>query len=167
MYQQDPHLDDLLRRPMQMANQEDLVDDFDDEDDDDMFGADLLAAAQEEREEEEREAAEFAASLLGDDAAEASAPQEEAVAEAPPEPVKLFTRPGVRRNLIGYAALTLFGLVPLVMLVMFGANAGLSPLMTLFSFAMLVGLGVSAYNLLYSFQHGYEFTVSFNVRSFF
>ena len=46
MYQQDPYLDDLLRRPMQMANQEDLVDDdFDDEDDDDMFGADLLARA--------------------------------------------------------------------------------------------------------------------------
>lgn len=168
MFQQDPDLDDLLRRPMQMATNEEF-DDFDDEDDDedDLFGADLLAAAQQEREEEEREAANFAASLLGEEP-EVEAPVEEAAPEAPPEPPKLFTRPGIRRNLIGYAVLTLFGLLPLVLLFVFGAAAGgLSPLMFLFALLMVVGLGFSAYNLIYSFQHGFEFTVSFNVRTFF
>lgn len=166
MYQHDPDLDDLLRRPMQMATNEEF-DDYEDEDDeDDLFGADLLAAAQQEREEEEREAADFAASLLGAEA-EPEVPVEEAAPEAPPEPPKLFTRPGIRRNLIGYAALTLFGLIPLVLLFVFWAAGGLSPLMALFAILLIAGLGFSAYNLIYSFQHGYEFTVSFNVRSFF
>lgn len=168
MYQHDPLLDDLLRRPMQMANQQDLTDDdFDEEeDDDDMFGADLLAAAQQEREDEEREANAFAASLLGQDE-EPEELVEEAAPEAPAEPVKLFTRPGIRRNLIGYGLLTLFGFVPLVLLFVFGAAAGLSPLMVLFAVALVLGLGFSLYNLIYSFQHGYEFTVSYNIRSFF
>lgn len=166
MYQHDPDLDDLLRRPMQMATNEEF-DDYEDEDDeDDLFGADLLAAAQQEREEEEREAADFAASLLGAEA-EPEVPVEEAAPEAPPEPPKLFTRPGIRRNLIGYSALTLFGLIPLVLLFVFWAAGGLSPLMALFAILLIAGLGFSVYNLIYSFQHGYEFTVSFNVRSFF
>jgi flagellar motor switch protein FliN/FliY len=167
MYQHDPFLDDLLRRPMQMANQQDFGDDdFDEDEDDDMFGADLLAAAQQEREDEEREANEFAASLLGQD--EEPVVVEEAAPEAPQEPVKLFTRPGIRRNLIGYGLLTLLGVFPLVLLFLFGAAAGgLSPLMVLFAVALVLGLGFSLYNLIYSFQHGYEFTVSYNIRSFF
>lgn len=166
MYQHDPSLDDLLRRPMLMAANND-VDDFDDEDeeDDDLFGDDILQAAKQEREDEEREASAFAASLLGQD--EEDAPIQEAVAETPQEPSKLFTRPGIRRNLIGYGVLTLLGFVPLVLLFLFSAAAGLSPVMMLFAIALVFGLGLSIYNLVYSFQHGYEFTVSFNIRSFF
>ncbi|HEY9842663.1 MAG TPA: FliM/FliN family flagellar motor switch protein [Candidatus Obscuribacterales bacterium] len=167
MYQHDPNLDDLLRRPMQMAMNNEDLEDYDDEDEDDLFGADLLAAAQQEREDEEREAADFAASLLGPEE-EVPAAAAEAAPEAPPEQPKLFTRPGIRRNLIGYGLLTLFGLIPLVLLFIFWAAAhGLSPVMGLFAFALILGLGFSVYNLVYSFQHGYEFTVSFNIRTFF
>lgn len=170
MYQHDPFLDDLLRKPMQMAMNDDdeydeYDDEYDDEDDDDLFGEDVLQAVQDEREAQEADAEAFAASLLG------GHPEEETAAEAEvevsPEQAKLFTRPGIRRNLIGYSLLTLFGFVPLVLLLLFGGVAGLGKTMTLFSVLMLVGLALSVYNLIYSFQHGFEFTVSFNVRSFF
>jgi len=169
MYQHDPFLDDLLRRPMQMAtnNEYDEYDDEEDDDEeDDLFGDDILEAAQGEKDAEDQEASDFAAALLGEDpgqdsAADVSAP------EVTPEQAKLFTRPGIRRNLIGYGLLTLFGFIPLVLLLLFGANAGLSSVMTLFAVAMLVGLILSVYNLVYGFQHGYEFTVSFDVRTYF
>jgi len=169
MYQHDPLLDDLLRKPMQMAMNEDdeydeYDDEYDDEDDDDLFGEDVLQAVQDEREAEEADAEAFAASLLGGHPEE---PAAEEAAEVSPEQAKLFTRPGIRRNLIGYSLLTLFGFVPFVLLMLFGGVAGLGKTMMLFSVLMLVGLALSVYNLIYSFQHGFEFTVGFNVRSFF
>lgn len=168
MYQHDPFLDDLLHRPMQMAMNDDEYDEYDDEyddeDDDDLFGDDVLQAVQDERAAEEKAAEDFAASLLGEQPEQEAA---EEVAEVPPEQAKLFTRPGIRRNLIGYTLMTLFGFVPFVLLLIFGAAAGLGKTMMLFSVLMFFGLVFSAYNLFYSFQHGYEFTVSFNVRTFF
>lgn len=172
MYQHDPHLDDLLRRPMQMAMNDDEYDEYDDDDEyeeeDDLFGEDVLQAAIEDREDQERAAEAFAASLLGEDAPiEEQISQEELAPEPPPEQAKLFTRPGIRRNLIGYGLLTILGFVPFVMLILFGIAAGLSLTMVVFSVAMFLGLALSVYNLIYHFQHGYEFTASFNIRTFF
>ncbi|MBF2051916.1 MAG: FliM/FliN family flagellar motor switch protein [Candidatus Sericytochromatia bacterium] len=157
MYQHDPSLDDLLRRPMQMASNE--YDEYEEEyedDEDDLFGDDVLQAAQGE---EEGDA--FEAPLSDVEAEAAAAP------EPTPEQTKLFTRPGIRRNLIGYGLMTLFGFVPFVMLLMFGLSVGLSGTMMFFSAALLAGLALSVYNLIYGFQHGYEFTVSFDVRTYF
>ncbi len=172
MYQHDPHLDDLLRRPMQMAMNDDEYDEYDDddeyEDEDDLFGEDVLQAAVDEREDQERAAEAFAASLLGgDESTSEQVSQEAAAPEPPPEQAKLFTRPGIRRNLIGYGLLTILGFVPFVMLLLFGLAAGLSATMIVFSVAMFLGLALSVYNLIYHFQHGYEFTASFNIRTFF
>ena len=68
MYQHDSSLDDLLRRPMQMATNDDdyeyeYEDDEYDEEEDDLFGSDVLEAAKTEREAEEQAAEAFAASL--------------------------------------------------------------------------------------------------------
>lgn len=156
MYQHDPSLDDLLRRPMQMASNEyDEYEEDYEEEDDDLFGDDVLQAAQGE------EGDAFAASLSAEAAEAPPAP------EPTPEQTKLFTRPGIRRNLIGYGLMTLFGFIPFVMLLLFGASVGLSGTMMFFSVALLLGLALSVYNLIYGFQHGYEFTVSFDVRTYF
>lgn len=156
MYQHDPSLDDLLRRPMQMASNEyDEYEEEYEEEDDDLFGDDVLQAAQGE------DGDALAASLSAEAAEAPAAP------EPTPEQTKLFTRPGIRRNLIGYGLMTLFGFIPFVMLLLFGASVGLSGTMMFFSVALLLGLALSVYNLIYGFQHGYEFTVSFDVRTYF
>ena len=63
MYQQDPLFDELLRKPMMMASQNDDYDE--DEEEEDLFGDDIMAALQAEKDAESAEAEAYAASLLG------------------------------------------------------------------------------------------------------
>lgn len=164
MFQHDSELDDLLRRPMQMAMDDyEYDDEYDDEDEEeDLFGDDLLSAVQEDKEAAEASAlADFMGSGEEEEQVEA-APD-----EPPPEQTKLFTRPGIRRSLLGYGLLIVAGFIPLVLLVLFAIAAGLSVTMSLFSVLFLAGLGLSIYNFYYSSKRGYDFTVSFDVRSFF
>ncbi len=170
MYQHDSSLDDLLRRPMQMAMNDDdyeyeYEDDEYDEEEDDLFGSDVLEAAKAEREAEEQAAEAFAASLLG-----GHPETEETVEEAPeppPEQNKLFSRPGIRRNMLAYGMMLVVGFIPLVLLILFATRAGLSAMMWLFTLGLVIGLGFSIYQLIFSFKNFHSYTVSFNVRSFF
>jgi flagellar motor switch/type III secretory pathway protein FliN len=163
MYMNDPFLDDLLRKPLLMASLDD--EDDEEEEEEDLFSDDLLQSVIADREAEQEEAEAFAASLRGDQSPQEEAPVEEAI---PQPPQKLFTRPGIRRNPIGYMIFTLSGLIPLVMLIiLMAAQKGLSGFMSVFLVLFLVGLGISFYNVIYNLKHGYEFTVSFNLRSFF
>lgn len=171
MYQHDSSLDDLLRRPMLMATNDDEYeyeyedDEFDDEEDD-LFGSDVLAAAQAEKEAEEQAAEAFAASLLGGHP-ENEVAEEEVAPEPPPEQSKLFLRSGVRRNFLGYGAVILAGFGLLLLLVLFAVRAGLSSIMMLFTLGLVVGLVLSVYQLVFIYNNFDQFTVSLNVRRFF
>lgn len=171
MYQHDSSLDDLLRRPMLMATNDDEYeyeyedDEFDDEEDD-LFGSDVLEAAKAEKQAEEQAAEAFAASLLGGHPENDTA-EEEAAPEPPPEQSKLFLRSGVRRNFLGYGAVILAGFGLLLLLVLFAVRAGLSSVMTLFTLGLVVGLVLSVYQLVFIYNNFDQFTVSLNVRRFF
>ncbi len=172
MYQHDSSLDDLLRRPMQMATNDDdyeyEYDDEYDEEEDDLFGSDVLEAAKAEREAEENAAEAFAASLLGGHP-ENETEEEEVLAapEPPPEQSKLFLRSGIHRNFVGYGGIILAGLVSLSLLVLFGLRAGLSSVMWLFTLGLVVGLALSVYHLVFITSNYDQFTVGLNVRRFF
>ncbi len=168
MYQQDPLFDELLRKPMMMASQND--DDYDedeDEEEEDLFGDDIMAALQAEKDAESAEADAYAASLLGGDEGDAEAAPAEPV--APPPPPKEYTLPGIWRHPWGYRLITLFGFVPLALLAAFTViQKSLSLPMTLFMVVFVVGLGFSIHHMLYLNANKYTFTVSFdNVRGFF
>ena len=117
MYQQDPLFDELLRKPMMMASQNDDYDEDEDEEEEDLFGDDIMAALQAEKDAESAEAEAYAASLLGGEEGETEAAPAEPV--APPPPPKEYTLPGIWRHLWGYRLITLFGFVPLALLAAF------------------------------------------------
>ena len=125
MYQHDSSLDDLLRRPMQMATNDDdyeyeYEDDEYDEEEDDLFGSDVLEAAKTEREAEEQAAEAFAASLLGGHPENETEEEVLEAPEPPPEQSKLFLRSGIRRNSLAYGGIIVAGLLSLLFLVLFG-----------------------------------------------
>jgi flagellar motor switch/type III secretory pathway protein FliN len=172
MYQHDSSLDDLLRRPMQMATNDDdyeyeYEDDEYDEEEDDLFGSDVLEAAKAERQAEEQAAEAFAASLLGGHPENEAEEEVLAAPEPPPEQSKLFLRSGIRRNIFGYGGIIFAGLVSLSLLVLFGLRAGLSSVMWLFTLGLVVGLALSVYHLVFIASNYDQFTVGLNVRRFF
>ena len=172
MYQHDSSLDDLLRRPMQMATNDDeyeyeYEDDEYDEEEDDLFGSDVLEAVKAERQAEEHAAEAFAASLLGGHPENDVEDEVVAAPEPPPEQNKLFLRSGIRRNIFGYGGIIFAGLVSLSLLVLFGLRAGLSSTMWLFTLGLVVGLALSVYHLFFIASHFDQFTVGLNVRRFF
>lgn len=141
----DPFLDQLRLKPMMMADE----DNYEEEEEEDLFSDEVLKAAAGEDEPPPEEVA-------------PPAP------EAPPPPSHLFSRPGIRRSVVGYGAFTVFGLIPIVMLLLLMIlQKGLSSGMMLFLVAMVLGWLVSFYNVFYLFRHGNEFTVSFNLRAYF
>lgn len=173
MYQHDSSLDDLLRRPMKMAiNDDDYEyeyedDEFEDEEDD-LFGSDVLAAAQAEKEAEEQAAEAFAASLAGlQPEADVVEEDAEAAPEPPPEQNTRFYRYGIRRNIFAYFGLVIASLLPLTLLVIFGLSVGFSLLSTLFALGLVVGLVLSVYQFYFLYSTYNKIAVSFNVRSFF
>lgn len=172
MYQHDSSLDDLLRRPMQMATNDDdyeyeYEDDEYDEEEDDLFGSDVLEAVKAERQAEEQAAEAFAASLLGGYPEETIADEAATAPEPPQEQNKLFLRSGIRRNIFGYGGIIFAGLISLSLLVLFGLRAGLSSTMWLFTLGLVVGLALSVYHLVFIASNFDQFTVGLNVRRFF
>lgn len=171
MYQNDPYLDELLRKPLLMAIDDDEeYDEYDDdeeyEDEDDLFGDDILQAAIDEREAEEREAEAYAASLLGGGEEEPveEVVQQEEVLQQQTE----FTRLGIRRNIYGYALVTLSGLLPLVLLFVYMISDGMSLMMMSFTGALLVGMGLSFYHFFFASNqaNANSFTVTFDKRTY-
>lgn len=172
MYQHDSSLDDLLRRPMKMAiNDDDYEyeyedDEFEDEEDD-LFGSDVLAAAQAEKEAEEQAAEAFAASLAGlQPEADVVEEDAEAAPEPPPEQNTRFYRYGIRRNIFAYFGLVIASLLPLTLLVIFGLSVGFSLLSTLFALGLVVGLVLSVYQFYFLYSTYNKIAVSFNVVPF-
>ena len=138
MYQQDPLFDELLRKPMMMASQNDDYDEDEDEEEEDLFGDDIMAALQAEKDAESAEAEAYAASLLGGEEGETEAAPAEPV--APPPPPKEYTLPGIWRHPWGYRLITLFGFVPLALLAAFTViQKSLSLPMTMFMVVLVVG----------------------------
>jgi flagellar motor switch/type III secretory pathway protein FliN len=170
MYQQDPLFDELLRKPMMMADQNNETDDdYEDDEEEDLFGDDVMQALQAEKEAEQADADAFAASLLESQAEEEPEPAEAAAPEAPPPPPKEYTLPGIWRHPLGYPLITLLGFVPFTLLSTFAViQKSLSLPMVLFLLVFAIGLGFSVHHMIYLNKNQYTFTVNFdNVRGFF